>query len=166
MFKQKTNLLSCTRLEPSARIMYLNNSLIDQGISNGTVGIVTDVNPTEQSARVAFSIRGSIVDLNIHKKHTHYFENNGNNYRRTQFPIQNCFALTVHKTQGLTLPKVTLALDGTKFSTGQAYVALTRSPNWNSVDISYLGNVIDFFFIQYSLAFLYYYVLINSDLFY
>ncbi|PKB93107.1 hypothetical protein RhiirA5_442320 [Rhizophagus irregularis] len=31
-----------------------------------------------------------------------------------------------------------LALDGSIFSTGQAYVALSRCSNWNNVDISHL----------------------------
>jgi len=77
--------------------MYLNNSLISQGICNGTVGIVTDVNILDQNVRVAFSIRGSIIDINICKQ-THYFNINGSNCSRTQFPLQNSFALTVHKT--------------------------------------------------------------------
>ena len=101
------------------------------------VGVLTDVNLLEQSVHVTFSVRGSIIDLDVHK-HTHYFKINGNNCHRTQFPLQNCFALTVHKTQGLTLPKVTLALDGSIFSTGQAYIALSRCPDWNNVNISHL----------------------------
>jgi len=43
MFKPKTNLPSSVRLQPGVRVMYLNNSLIDQGICNGTVGVITDV---------------------------------------------------------------------------------------------------------------------------
>ena len=137
MFKPKTNLPPLVRLQPGVHIMYLNNSLIDQGICNGTIGIVTDLNLSEQYARIAFSVKGSIVDIDIYK-HTHYFNINGNNCHRTQFPLQNCFALTVHKTQGLTLPKISLALDGNIFSPGQAYVALSRSSTWNDVEISHL----------------------------
>ena len=54
--------------------------------------------------------------------------------------MQNCFALTVHKTQELTLPKVSLALDGNIFSTGHAYVALSRCSTWNNVEISHLDR--------------------------
>ena len=42
MFKPKTNLPLSVRLQPGARIMFLNNSLIAQGICNGTVGVVLD----------------------------------------------------------------------------------------------------------------------------
>ncbi|EXX69470.1 PIF1-like helicase domain-containing protein [Rhizophagus irregularis DAOM 181602=DAOM 197198] len=139
MFKSKTNLPSFVRLQPCARVMYLNNSLIEYGICNGTIGVVTDVNPTDQYARVAFSVRGSLIDIDIYRQN-HYFNINGNNSRRTQFPLQNCFALTVHKTQGLTLQKVSLALDGGIFSPGQAYVALSRCTTWNNVSISHLDR--------------------------
>ena len=119
--------------------MYLNNSLIEYGICNGTIRIITNVNTTDQYIRVAFSIRGSIIDIDIYKQ-THHFNVNGNNAKRTQFPIQNSFALTVHKTQGLTLLKVTLALDGNIFSPGQAYVALSRCTTWDNVSISHLDR--------------------------
>ncbi|GET00458.1 AAA family ATPase [Rhizophagus clarus] len=97
MFKPKTNLPLSVRLQPGARVMYLNNSLISHGICNGTIGVVTNVNPTEGYARIAFSVRGSIIDIDIYRQ-THYFNINGTNCSRTQFPLQNCFALTVHKT--------------------------------------------------------------------
>ena len=137
MFKQKTNLPPYIRLQPGARIMYLNNSLFEQGICNGTIGVITDVNPENLSVRIAFSIRGSIIDIKIYKI-THYFKINGNNCRRTQFPLQNCFALTVHKTQGLTLPRASLSLDQSIFSPGQAYVALSRCSRWENIELSCL----------------------------
>jgi ATP-dependent exoDNAse (exonuclease V) alpha subunit len=125
MFKPKTNLPLSARIQPGAHVMYLNNSLISHGICNGTIGVITDVNPSDEYVRIAFSVRGSIIDIDIHKQ-THYFKVNGINCSRTQFPLQNCFVLTVRKTQGLTLPRVCLALDGNIFSSGQAYVTLSR----------------------------------------
>src|SRR3989337_1285277 len=98
-------------------------TLIDQGICNGTTGIITNLDLENQSVQVAFSIRGSLIDTTIYKQ-THYFQLYGNNCHRTQFPLQNSFALTVHKTQSLTLLRVSLALDTSIFSSGQAYVAL------------------------------------------
>jgi len=46
---------------------------------------------------------------------------------RHQFPLQ--------KTQGLTLPHVTLTIDQNMFAPGQIYVARSRSPSWNSMGI-------------------------------
>src|ERR1044071_1089880 len=139
MFKPKTNLPLSVRLQPGARVMYLNNSLISHGICNGTVGVITDINHLDGCVRVAFSTKGSIIDIDVYK-HTHYFKINEANSHRTQFPLQNCFALTVHKTQGLTLPRVCLALDGNIFSPGQAYVALSRCSTWDNIDISHLDR--------------------------
>ncbi|RIA94262.1 hypothetical protein C1645_818248 [Glomus cerebriforme] len=53
--------------------------------------------------RVAFSVVDGIVDIGI-KKETVIFQVDGKPASRCQFPLQNAFALIVHKTQGLTLP--------------------------------------------------------------
>ncbi|CAG8831045.1 24731_t:CDS:2, partial [Gigaspora margarita] len=98
MFKQKTNLLLTVRLQPDARVIYLNNSLIQHNICNGTVDVITDIDPKNQSVRIAFSIRG------------------------------------------LTLPKVSFALDDNIFSHSQVYVALSRCSIWDNVEISYLDD--------------------------
>ncbi|PKK79251.1 hypothetical protein RhiirC2_727753 [Rhizophagus irregularis] len=54
------------RLQPGARVMYLNNFLIEYGICNSTIGIITYINYEEQYVRVAFSVRGSIIEVNIY----------------------------------------------------------------------------------------------------
>ena len=59
---------------------------------------------------------------------------------RTQFPLQNLFALTIYKTQGLTLQKITVSLDHHIFSPGQAYVAISRCPTWENLNISALDR--------------------------
>ena len=85
------------RLQQGARVMYLRNNLIDQNICNGTVGVVTDINLENLEIRVAFSVVGGIVDIGI-KKETITFLIDGKPASRCQFPLQNAFALTVHKT--------------------------------------------------------------------
>ncbi|CAG8750896.1 2169_t:CDS:2, partial [Ambispora leptoticha] len=54
---------------------------------------------------------------------------------RHQFPIQNAFALTIHKTQGLTLLYTTLSINDKIFAEGQVYVAMSRAPTWESINI-------------------------------
>ncbi|GES75098.1 Pif1-like helicase domain-containing protein [Rhizophagus clarus] len=88
--------------------------------------------------RVVFSIIGGIVDIVI-KKDTATFFIDGKPSSRCQFPLQNSFALTVHKTQGLTLPEVSLSLDNQIFAEGQAYVAISRCSNWSKVHIASLN---------------------------
>ena len=117
--------------------MYLKNPKSNPNICNGTIRVITDINNNTNSVRVSFSIPNGIIDLEI-KPNTDYFTINGNHASRTQFPIQNCYALTVHKTQGLTLNNISISLDEQIFSTGQAYVALSRCTNWNNVQIAAL----------------------------
>ncbi len=119
--------------------MYLKNNLTEHKICNGTIGIITDINMEKLEVRVAFNVMGGIVDISI-KRDTATFFVDGKSSSRFQFPLQNSYALTVHKTQGLTLPEVSLFLDDQIFSAGQAYVALSKCPNWSNVHISSLNS--------------------------
>jgi len=53
-------------------------------------------------------------------------------------PIQNAFALTVHKTQSLSLDAIVIAFDNTMFCKGQAYTALSRARRFDNIEISTL----------------------------
>ena len=48
--------------------------------------------------------------------------------------------MTVHKTQSLTLPDVSLSLDSQIFAAGQAYVSLSRCTKWENVEINALAR--------------------------
>ncbi|CAG8584701.1 4566_t:CDS:2 [Diversispora eburnea] len=54
---------------------------------------------------------------------------------RKQFPLQNAFALTVHKVQGLTLPHVTTTIDKSIFAKDQAYIAMSCATSWENLCI-------------------------------
>ena len=132
--KHKTNFPSVVRLQIGCRVMFLNNKHKEKRIYNGTVGVVTDIDKTNQIVRVAFCINGGIVDVKIEPEPT-YFTINAMPSCRIQFPLQNAFALTVHKTQSITLPQTSLYLDNQMFSPGQAYVAISRCQSWNDIQI-------------------------------
>ena len=66
-FKSHTNLPHSVRLQQGARVMYLNNSLINLGICNGTIGVILDLNLEEMSVRVAFCAHSKIIDIEIKK---------------------------------------------------------------------------------------------------
>ena len=137
LIKNKTNFPKLLRLQLGAKVMFLNNSQIQYQICNGTVGIVTDIDVENNNVRVAFSVCSAIVDMVISKQAFHFLVN-GVSASRSQFPLQNAFALTVHKTQGLTLPDVSLCLDSQIFAFGQAYVSLSHCSKWD-VEINSLS---------------------------
>ncbi|KAK1384638.1 Helicase-like protein [Heracleum sosnowskyi] len=47
-------------------------------------------------------------------------------FKRTQFPIQICYAMTINKSQGQSLDTVGLYLPRAAFSHGHIYVAISR----------------------------------------
>jgi hypothetical protein len=137
-FKAKTNMPPIVRLQQGARVMYLDNSLIKDGICNGTNGVITDLNKQQPSVQVAFCVQGAIIHKWITRKTT-YFYSNGQHASRTQFPLQNSFSLTVHKTQSLSLPLITADFDQL-FAPGQAYTAISRCPKWDCIQIMNLNR--------------------------
>jgi len=56
-------------------------------------------------------------------------------FKRTQFPIRPCFAMTINKAQGQTLDFVGLYLPEPVFCHGQLYVALSRARTSKSLKV-------------------------------
>ncbi|GBB91982.1 hypothetical protein RclHR1_19480001, partial [Rhizophagus clarus] len=132
-FKHYTNLPSELIIREGARVMFLTNKLFKEELCNGSIGIITKI-IDENRIEVVFPINSEINQI-IVEKITAYFNMNGIPAQRTQFPLQNAFALTVHKTQGLTLPHATVSLDEQMFANGQAYVAMSRAKSWKNLEI-------------------------------
>ncbi|GES92241.1 Pif1-like helicase domain-containing protein [Rhizophagus clarus] len=107
LMKYKTNLPSVVKLQIGCRVMFLNNKYIKKQICNGTIGIVTDINKEKETVRVAFCVNRGIASIEVGLEPA-YFNINGMPACRIQFPLQNAFALTVHKTQSITLPQIGL----------------------------------------------------------
>ena len=60
MFKWHTNLPVCVRLQPGVCVMYLMNDMISGGICNGTIGVVTQIEPQTQHIHVSFLSTGCL----------------------------------------------------------------------------------------------------------
>jgi ATP-dependent DNA helicase PIF1 len=168
-FKRGTNFPSAVTCKVGAKVMFLTNSMLsDKGISNGSIGVITqllqggDVKaafPTKDGIQVrcircnfklqhirlhcSFKLQAmskflTLIQVLELHKTSSHFSSYGSQYRRYQLPILNAFALTIHKVQGLSLPSITVALNRNIFSYGQAYVALSRAITFNKLFLSHL----------------------------
>jgi ATP-dependent exoDNAse (exonuclease V) alpha subunit len=133
-FKNHTNLPKSVTLQEGSRVMFLNNILFEHSICNGSIGVITKV-VDDENIEVTFPTTDNLLKINVQKV-TARFDINGSPATRRQFPLQNAFALTVHKTQGLTLSHTTVTVDENMFAPGQIYVAMSRAPSWNSITVT------------------------------
>ena len=54
---------------------------------------------------------------------------------RTQFPLSLAWAITIHKSQGMTLEKAVLDFGPKEFSVGLSYVGMSRVKSWKGVAV-------------------------------
>jgi hypothetical protein len=113
------------QIKIGAKVMLVRNNF-DKGYSNGTLGKVEDI--TEDEEGNEFPIIKTLDGKKIYlEKETWSIENEMGKTLASfeQFPLRLAWAITVHKSQGMTLDEAEVDLSKT-FETGQGYVALSR----------------------------------------
>lgn len=109
-------------LKVGARVMFTKNDVTRHQYTNGTLGIVTGF-AKENSLPIIKTNSGKTILAETDEWH---IEDNGRILARiNQVPLRLAWAMTVHKSQGLSLDVAHLDLSNV-FEYGQGYVALSR----------------------------------------
>jgi hypothetical protein len=138
--KELTGLYDELKIAIGAVVMVSNNLWSRAGISNGTVGVVVDI--LFDSPSTLTRLPKVIIVQSSSYKGPSYLQDvantfpvypirkdyaiKGTHYSRTQFPLSLAWAITIHKSQSLSLPAVYLNIGEREFSHGLTYVGLSR----------------------------------------
>jgi very-short-patch-repair endonuclease len=107
------------KLKQDAKVIFTKNAL-DGEYVNGTMGIVKDV---DREGIVVETKSGKLINV---KPEEWKIEDDGKVLARiSQYPLRLAWAITVHKSQGMSLDEAIISL-GETFEFGQGYVALSR----------------------------------------
>jgi ATP-dependent DNA helicase PIF1 len=124
-----------------AQVMLTANLWTEEGLVNGSIGTVKDILwDAGQDPSVSMPLmllvhfsEYSRLDFPLYGSKTvpifpavRQFEFKGAACTRTQFPLRLAYAITVHKSQGLTLSRVGLNIDRKEHCLGLTYVAISR----------------------------------------
>lgn len=119
-------------LKKGAQIMFIRNDTEEHRYYNGKLAEVAEVSKDRikvsfpETPKETFTLQKTKwdnINYSVNKETHEIFEDNVGSF--TQYPIRLAWAVTVHKSQGLTFERAIVDL-GDSFAPGQAYVALSR----------------------------------------
>lgn len=129
-------LFPCERvlhLKAGAQVMFIRNDTEDGSYYNGKLAVVKRIDAESDEITVSFNDSGT--DYTLHRETWENIEygvdpESGEVVKKelgafSQFPLRLAWAVTIHKSQGLTFDKVIIDA-GRSFAPGQVYVALSR----------------------------------------
>jgi len=126
-------------LKKGAQIMLLRNDKSGRWV-NGTIGIIQEL----KEASISVLINGKLY--NVEKETWEQIEYKYNITENkiekqiigkyVQYPLQLAYAITIHKSQGMTFDKINIDIGQGAFTHGQVYVALSRCRTLNGIKLN------------------------------
>jgi ATP-dependent exoDNAse (exonuclease V) alpha subunit len=129
------------KLKIGAQVMMIKNTYQKEGVINGSLGIIKGFSTRKFYPIVEFSNGAKITicpeewlieKLNLDTKNIEVEAS------LVQIPLILSWAITIHKSQGLTLDKISCDLENV-FGAGQVYVALSRARSLKGIFIQSLN---------------------------
>lgn len=124
-------------LKVGAQIMFVKNSI---EWVNGSLGTVLAMEPDELTVLLDDG-RTVSVQRESWEKTKYTWDGYSGRIDRTpvgtyvQFPVKLAWAVTIHKSQGLTFDRVRIDMDTKAFAHGQLYVAMSRCRTLNGISL-------------------------------
>ena len=129
-------------VKPGAQVIFIKNDP-DRRWVNGTLGVISGIDEDEDAMYVVTEDgeehdvrreRWSNMRYTFNEKEKKIEEEEIGSY--VQFPVRLAWAITVHKSQGLTFRHVNIDFTGGVFAGGQAYVALSRCTSLTGLSLA------------------------------
>ena len=154
------------KLKVGAQVMMIKNDNMESAVGrgkshrrwvNGTLGIITYL--SEDIVKVAINGVEHIIDKASWEKYRYEYDEVIGELKKEkigefrQYPVKLAWAITIHKSQGMTYQNVLVDMGRGAFECGQTYVALSRCIDLNNLylktklyqkDIKTSQQIIDF----------------------
>lgn len=149
----------CLELKKGARVMFIaNDTDTPRRYYNGKIGVIANIDDdqiwVDCEDDVSIEVKRETWEnlrYSINKETNQIEEEKLGTY--TQYPLRLAWAITIHKSQGLTFEKVIIDA-AAAFASGQVYVALSRCRSLEGIVLSTLINqnalIVDDHIIRYT----------------
>ena len=110
----------------------LNVNGVDEGLANGSRGIIIDFTNDEKQNPIVYFLNGKTIEI---KPKDYKIEEEKDSVIKKQIPLIPAWAITIHKAQGMSLEYIETDIGNSIFEYGQAYVVLSRIKNLEGLSL-------------------------------